>query len=187
MCRLAHLTERFVEVFSQLRPADEVQLAERIEARGGVHSVRNNEAALREIFKAENASVRTVGASAGTDGSKQRASGRMTQQSEYTFTDFKSELREDWDTSLQKNFKAFEGKFNLFYNRLEDNLQKYMKEATDRVISEVNKGPHDLIHDPVRDFFHTCKLFAVTDVSYGSGTEIYLERDGAVQLLSHAS
>lgn len=144
------MTKHFLQAFSQLRPAEEVQLAERVEARGGVQAIRNNESALRELFKAESATLTARSAASDGDGSKVQRSGvRATQQSEYTFADFKTELREDWDTALKNNFKAFEGKFQLFYDRLEDNLHKYMREESDRVINEVNKGPHDLIRDPV--------------------------------------
>ena len=119
-----------------------------------MQAVRTNEDALRQLFKTESAKASPAKTAAGDgDQSKQQRSGnRATQQSEYTFNDFKTELREDWDTALRNNFKAFEGKFQLFYDRLEDNLHKYMREESDRVINEVNKGPHDLIRDPVGTF-----------------------------------
>ena len=89
LLRLQH----FLQAFSQLRPAEEVQLTERLEARGGVNAVRNNEAALRELFKAESARLAEEKAVAQErDGTKQQHTGnRATQQSEYKFNDFVEE------------------------------------------------------------------------------------------------
>lgn len=148
--RLSELTQHFLEAFSQLRPPEEAQLARRIirQYKGGIIAVRSNEVDLYELFAAE-----------GTGGDKnlqdidnlphQRSNGRNAQKAEYSFIDFKLELREDVDVSLRNNFKAFEVKFQLFYVRLEDNLHKYMREEGDRVIEEVTKGPHNLVKDPV--------------------------------------
>ena len=137
-------------------------MSEKIATKGDLQAVRNNEAVLRELFKTEYAAAQAnkavkyedtsaKSAAPDADGTKhQRVTTRSTQQSEYTFDDFKTELLEDWDTALKKNFKQFEGKFQLFYDRLEGNLHKYMREESDRVISDLSKGPHDLIRDPVR-------------------------------------
>ncbi|KAI0692702.1 hypothetical protein BC835DRAFT_1416357 [Cytidiella melzeri] len=159
--KLAYMSQQFALAFRQMRPPEEVQLAEIVIARGGIQAVQTNEATLRELFKAESPANRGKGNAVGptednsgkvlqnSDGSKvQRSSKRATQRSEYTFDDFKDELREDLDTALRSNFQAFEGKFKLFYDQLEINLHRYMREESDRVISEVNKGPHDLIRDP---------------------------------------
>lgn len=144
--RLSRLTEHFLQAYSQLRPTDEVQLAERIALKGDIQTIRSNETVLRELFKTESAKTAT---SEG-DGPIHRPTGaRPSQQSEYTFSDFKDELREGWDTAMRNNLEAFTAKYQLFYDRLESNLRKYMREESDLVITTLSKGPHDLIRNPV--------------------------------------
>ena len=48
------MSQQFALAFSQMRPPEELQLAEIISSRGGVEVVRSNEAILRELWKAEN-------------------------------------------------------------------------------------------------------------------------------------
>ncbi|KAI0826090.1 hypothetical protein BC629DRAFT_47848 [Irpex lacteus] len=158
--RLAQMSQQFALAFSQMRSPEELRLAEVVRSKGGVDAVKNNDAVLRELFKAEKPPTHSKGtpvASAagnakalqGGDGTKdQRVSDKSVQRSEYTFSDFKVELREDWDTALQSNLEAFEGKFRLFYDQLEASLHRYMQEESNRVIEEVTKGPHNLIQEP---------------------------------------
>ncbi len=156
------MSQQFALAFSRMRSPEELRLAEVVRSKGGVDAVKNNDAVLRELFKAEKPPTHSKGtpvASAagnakalqGGDGTKdQRVSDKSVQRSEYTFSDFKVELREDWDTALQSNLEAFEGKFRLFYDQLEASLHRYMQEESNRVIEEVTKGPHNLIQEPVR-------------------------------------
>ena len=89
----------------------------------------------------------------GNNGMKeQRVVGKSTQRNDKRFEQFKAEVCQDWDTALQSNLQAFEGKFKLYHDQLEANLHRYMHEESDRVISEVTKGPHNLIRDPARLF-----------------------------------
>ena len=46
--------------------------------------------------------------------------------------------------------KTFEGKFALYQRQLQDELSHVMREESNRVIDELNKGPHDKIKNKVR-------------------------------------
>ncbi|KAI0088301.1 hypothetical protein BDY19DRAFT_190628 [Irpex rosettiformis] len=153
--RLAYMSQQFTIAFSQMRSPEELRLAEIIKSKGGIEAVQGNEAVLRELWKAESSASHGKVVQ-GSDGVKdqrigekdQRAGEKGIQRSEQKFSDFKVELREDWDTALQTNLQAFEGKFKLYHDQMEANLQRYMHEESDRVIQEVTKGPHNLIRDP---------------------------------------
>lgn len=150
-----------MQVFSQLRPANEVQLTEKIELKGGVQMIRTNESALRELFESsENKDFCEASVAQGGEGIKYQRStnrDREARMSEYTFDDLKAELKQDLNTMITSNLEAFTGKFQLFYNELYINLEKYIHQEADRVIVEVKRGPHDLIRHHVRYCCaHTC-------------------------------
>lgn len=71
-------------------------------------------------------------------------------RSRYTLQELKDELHEDWESAIKKNMETFEGKFALYQRQLQDELSRVMKEESNRVIDELNKGPHDKIKDKVR-------------------------------------
>jgi hypothetical protein len=182
------MSQQFAVAFSQMRPPEEVRLLAVVKSKGSIDEVKNNENILRDIFKAESmtshgkgpapaTAEETTGKPAQTsDGTKvQRVNNRAAQRSENTFADFKEELHEDFNTAVKSNFEAFEGKFRLFYDQLEINLHKYMREESDRVISEVNKGPHDLIRDPV-SILH--QLFWMSHLTHSSGASTDLAGNG---------
>lgn len=48
--------------------------------------------------------------------------------------------------------ETFEGKFALYQRQLQEELAKTMQEETNRIIDELNRGPHDKIKNEVRTF-----------------------------------
>lgn len=151
------MSQQFASAFSQMRSSEEIRLAKVVEDEGGTVVVQNNETVLRKLFKAEPQTVHGKGLADGCGKSGQASDGtkaprnaeRTTQRPEYSFEDFKAELREDLEMALQSNFKAFEGKFKLYYDQLETNLHRYIHEEGEYLLKEMSKGPHSLIRDSV--------------------------------------
>ncbi len=58
---------------------------------------------------------------------------------------------------MQKNMETFEGKFALHQRQLQEELARFIREENNRLIDEVNKGPHDKIKNEVCPFLR-CNL-----------------------------
>lgn len=163
--RLTALTERLMDMFKELTPSGEIELANKVREKGGAQAVRENDASLRELSEFETTSVDGKRIPKGgavkdanehtpkTLGVKPQADKRATSRS--TLQDLKDELREDWDTAVSHNMEIFEGKFALHQRQLQEELSRVIREENNRVIDEVNKGPHDLIKHPV--CFHSLR------------------------------
>lgn len=76
--------------------------------------------------------------------------GNTVKSSTLTLQDLKDELHEDWESAIARNMETFEGKFALYQRQLQDELSRVMREESNRVIDELNKGPHDKIKNKVR-------------------------------------
>ena len=71
--------------------------------------------------------------------------------------ELKTELREDADDALERNFDTFIGKFELQVGMLQAALERYIRAENDRVIDAVTgamaQGPHMRIRDSVSGVF----------------------------------
>ncbi len=158
ICRVAALTALLRDQFCHFTPENEIELARKVEEKGGVQAVKNNDFLLRELddFQGgadsgmkKGASSKTGGGSANHATKTESVNERSAQRSTFTLQDLKDELHEDWDTALKENLKTFEGKFALQQRHLEQALSKFIHEENNRLIDEVNKGPHDKIKNEV--------------------------------------
>ncbi|THH02037.1 hypothetical protein EW026_g779 [Hermanssonia centrifuga] len=152
--KVAALTALLRDQFCHFTPENEIELARKVEEKGGVQAVKNNDFLLRELddFQGgadsgmkKGASSKTGGGSANHATKTESVNERSAQRSTFTLQDLKDELHEDWDTALKENLKTFEGKFALQQRHLEQALSKFIHEENNRLIDEVNKGPHDKI------------------------------------------
>ncbi|PSS05479.1 hypothetical protein PHLCEN_2v3761 [Hermanssonia centrifuga] len=134
-----------IEVFrKEWTPWGESQLARKVEEKGGVKFVENSDTMLSELANWD------AGAGAGQKetngaGHAARLQGRTVKSSSLTLQDLKDELFEDWESAVQKNMETFEGKFALHQRQLQEELARFIREENNRLIDEVNKGPHDKI------------------------------------------
>ena len=76
--------------------------------------------------------------------------GRTVKGSTFTLQDLKDELFEPWESAVRRNMETFEGKFALYQRQLQEELTRTMQEGTNRIIDELNRGPHDKIKNEVR-------------------------------------
>lgn len=75
--------------------------------------------------------------------------GRSVKEATLTLQDLKDELHEGLEAAVQKNMETFEGKFTLYQRQLQEELARFIREENNRIVDELNKGPHDKIKDDV--------------------------------------
>ena len=152
-CRIEGLTSKLLEMFKQLTPPEEIDLARRVQTKGGINAVKDNDHILRELLQ-ESSDRDDKGHSLTSEvrdrDAKNMSAARTKPRSTYTLSDLKEELFEDSDAAIKKNFLTFEYKFALQQRQLQEELTKVIREENDRVIDAVNRGPHDLIKHEVR-------------------------------------
>lgn len=138
-------------LFQRLTSPEERKIASEVEANGGSVNVRKDDAVLKSIMAMD------VAAEADE---KEPRGGRhahlmSSRQKTLTLEQFKMELREDMDNSLERNFETFMGKFDLQVSLLQVALEQYIRAENDRVIGAVTEvvrqGPHTKIKHPVCD------------------------------------
>ena len=145
------MTTKLLEMFKQLAPPDEVELARRVQVKGGINAVKDNDHILRELLQeTTDGDEKSHPLIEARDRDKNTPSARAKPHSTYTPSDLKGELLEDSDAAIKKNFATFEDKFAIRQRQLRDELTKVIREENDRVIDAVNQGPHDLIKQEVR-------------------------------------
>lgn len=159
MYRIAALTSLLLEQFHQFTPQVEIDLARKIEEKGGFEAMKSNDFLLRDLdgfqggfasgMKQRSSSKAVREASASYEKKTRGVNERSSQRSTFTLQDLKDELHEDWETAIRKNMETFEGKFALQQRHLQLALSKFIREENNRLIDEVNKGPHDQIKNKV--------------------------------------
>ncbi|GJE96219.1 hypothetical protein PsYK624_124130 [Phanerochaete sordida] len=134
--RLSQITALLVDVYrNEWRPSKETDVAGKIADMGGAKAVEKSDAALGELVALDATDTRDNGPEAVL----------QTKGSAFSLQELKDELLEDWDATVAKNMKTFEGKFNLYQRQLQEELLRVTREGTDRIIDELNRGPHDRI------------------------------------------
>ena len=137
-----------LEIFRHSTPKEELDLARKIRRRGGPDAIVNNDDALRKLLQEEQR--RRVRAQAEAAGEGVSESDVTTEyRVTYTVVDLKRELHEDWNTAVEKNLEVFAGKFMIQQRQVAEELSTAIQEGTERVLDEMNKGPHDLIKHQV--------------------------------------
>ncbi|KAJ3543517.1 hypothetical protein NM688_g5844 [Phlebia brevispora] len=152
--KIADLTSKLTEMFKEFTPQSELELARRVQEKGGLMAIKDNDAVLRELNDFATADARGFSKAGGPraqSGHGGKISGKQGTESRtsstFSLQDLKSELREDWDTAVSNNMQVFAGKFALQQRQLQEELSRIIHEEQNRLIDEVNKGPHDLIKD----------------------------------------
>ena len=145
------LAATLLELFKQMTPAEEVNLARRVDAKGGPQVVQGDDAILKDLLDSEPLADDRTHAQESKATGKSQASGKSTPgKSSYSVRDLKQELHEDWGTAVKNNMEVFEGKFALQQRQLREELSKFIRDENDRILDNINSGPHDLIKQKVR-------------------------------------
>ncbi|RPD59334.1 hypothetical protein L227DRAFT_576182 [Lentinus tigrinus ALCF2SS1-6] len=151
-----------IALFSRLVNPEEQKIAAEVDKKGGASKIRPmDDTTLKSLIDLEvsvrggpedNSDKDAKQAQEKQPGSIQRAKAGMTTKKTYSLDELKSELREDVDDALERNFQTFIGKFELQVSMLQIALERYIRTENDRVIGAVTdvvrQGPHMKIKDP---------------------------------------
>lgn len=134
-------------LFQRLASPEERKITSEIETNGGATKVRQDDEVLKSIMAMDTST------DADERARKGHAHAISSRQKILTLEQFKTELREDVDDSLERNLETFMGKFDLQVSLLQVALEQYIHAENDRVIGAVTdvvtQGPHTKIKDPV--------------------------------------
>ena len=116
------------------------EMATRINDRGGIQAVMDNERLLKELVDARGVSESTA---------EVRGAHGHRREVAFDMEELRAELKEDVEMAMEKNSHTFSRKFEMQRKQIVDELTKAIHREGDRVIDAVTAGPHDRIIDPV--------------------------------------
>ncbi|KAI0340329.1 hypothetical protein BDW22DRAFT_412068 [Trametopsis cervina] len=157
--RMIHMSEILRELFRSFKSQEELYIASKVEEKGGLQLVQENDVVLRELLELESYVELAKGKSfarpladgiLGHDSMdaeqsaklRPEASERTTQRSALFLKDLKHNLDEDWNAAVDRNMVVFERKFTM-----QQQLASMIHKENDRVIQNLSAGPHDRIRD----------------------------------------
>ena len=116
------------------------EMATRINDRGGIQAVMDNERLLKELVDARGVSESTA---------EVRGAHGHRREVAFDMEELRAELKEDVEMAMEKNSHTFSRKFEMQRKQIVDELTKAIHREGDRIIDAVTAGPHDRIIDPV--------------------------------------
>ncbi|KAI1785573.1 hypothetical protein LXA43DRAFT_899499 [Ganoderma leucocontextum] len=140
-------------LFQRLASPEERKIASEVESNGGATKVRKDDDVLRSLMAMDASMHRDAPEADQKEPKAAKHPYAMSgKQKPLMLDQFKMELREDVDDSLERNFETFIGKFDLQVSLLQVALERYIHAENDRVIGAVTdvvtQGPHMKIKDP---------------------------------------
>ena len=161
MASLAEHTKILHAMFRELRPQEEAFMEAKIDERGGVDRVKDNDGLLQELLEYEHninssrhkgiirmSSSMSVLPDPNDPKLRPDISERTMQNSTVFLKDLKDDLKEDWKTSVEKNMTVFQRKYDLHERQVKE-LSAVIHEGNNHIICELSAGPHDGIYDKV--------------------------------------
>jgi hypothetical protein len=124
-------------VFQKLRSPEERELSAFVEKQGGVDKVVASDSLLSFLFVQATSRAERLGKDARDANVKKSPS------------DLRQEIEKDPDDFVKADAKTFENKFDALRSQIVDQVNQVVGHARDRIIDELNKGPHERILDPV--------------------------------------
>jgi hypothetical protein len=131
-----------IVTFDQLVSPEEKELSALVTTSGGVEALRNNDKVLLVLEEAASRGSRAPGAEG------HRALGTKVGDTD----DLKTDIFEDLTAGVERNQGLFFRKFEAQKIQIIDELTLAVQRDSDRVIEEVNGGPHEQIRDRVSCF-----------------------------------
>lgn len=158
-CRLEVLTATIQKMFGQLRPREELLMEAKVLSQGGAARAQASDNALQELLELEYnlessrskgrrvqmtrlQSTLSVTTTKDITMSPDMSERRMLEYN-MSIKDLRKDLRQDWDTAVERNMSVFQRKFDL---QLRD-LSLVIRRENSRVIHRLTAGPHDEIQD----------------------------------------
>ena len=132
-------------MFEQLVSSEQKQLSETVASNGGVMALKDDDKMLLEL-------ERTASNAIGALGAESHQASR-TQPGDANPDDLKKDIFEDPDAAVERNQSVFFRKFEAQQRQIIDELTLVIKRESDRVIKQIQGGPHERILDRVRVFY----------------------------------
>ena len=140
VARLGEKLDAVLEFFARHAfSAEHLELAALVQKKGGPAAVMADTDALKELAKFRSGPG-APGAGAGAGG--KRADGNELEV-------VREELFDSPELAIKKNLEVFERKFKMQQLALQEEMERMVHRAGDRIIKVVTSGPHDRIKDPV--------------------------------------
>jgi hypothetical protein len=152
--------KQFEEAFENFTSLEQRKVQGVIDGKGGIPKLKNDDKALEQLIqetkhireKGEDrlrpsAMLDIHGSSDGMDAQPSGNSDARNIDKPPSVKDLRSEWGEDIATLLDKNMETFRNTFELQRQLINEDLSKIVTRGTDRVIQEVQAGPHDRIKD----------------------------------------
>jgi hypothetical protein len=130
--------EAMMEIFRKFITPEQRQLALLVEQKGG-RAVIDNEQVLKEL----------------SDQASKCAPSSMERHrlaKKFDLAEIQNEIDDDPVEAIKRNAEFFNRKFDIQTRLIQEDIERAVNRAGDRIISAVTADPHDRILDPVRLF-----------------------------------
>ena len=149
-------------MFQQLVGPEQRELSALVTANGGVKALKNNNDMLLLLDETANKSSITPSA----DGHRVPRAKTKDAKANAEADDLKNDIFEDPSAAVEKNRDVFFRKFEVQKNQITEEIKRAVERASDRIIKEVNAGPHERIVDrvsgpPPFSYTYECPLLEI--------------------------
>jgi hypothetical protein len=150
-----------LSAFEKFASPEQQEMQSLIYKHGGVNYVRNNDKVLKQLLQesshlvekgeetlrpSQSAAVSSAAPGGGQTGSS--GGGSNNNNKTLTVEAIRTELSENLDSVLDRNFEIFNRKFEIQKRQISEEIAKVVNREGDRIIEAVTTGPHDRILDP---------------------------------------
>ena len=136
-------------MFEQLVSPEQKQLSETVAANGGVNALKHDDKMLLELERTASKATSAPGAEA------PRVSRTKPGDADPNTDDLRKDSFEDPDAAVERNQSVFFRKLKAQQRQIIDELTLVVKRESDRVIQQIQGGPHERLLDRVRVFYLT--------------------------------
>lgn len=127
-------------LFQQLVSPEQKRLSDLVAEKGGFQVLRDNDKVLLDLEATASKSSRQPIV---------EVPGGKINKSDLKAENLRSDILEDPDAAVEKNWTVFSRKFEVQKNQIIDKLTFVIQRESDRVIREVQGGAHERIRDRV--------------------------------------
>jgi hypothetical protein len=164
--------DAMMEMFKKFVTPEQQQLASLVQQKGG-DAITKNERIMKELSDAEAlisspaslklsspasvkfsspASVKFSSPASVKFSSPASVMERPRHAINFDLAKIQQEIQDDPAKAIEKNAESFNRKFEIQKRHIKDDIERAVSREGDRIISALEKGPHNRVLDPVRIF-----------------------------------
>ena len=132
-------------LFEQLVSPEQKLLTDRVNAKGGLKVLRNNDKMLLDLEK----TASKGSSSPGVEGRRKRQARPGDGSADLEVDNLREEILEDPNAAAEKNWVVFSRKFEAQKNQIVDELTLVVQRESDRVVRELKGKAQERIRDRV--------------------------------------